>query len=501
MRAENGDQIDDTAARRRRFHRALLAALLLAVVVRCVHLTLLTGVTADAPGYIKFAARLSPATLGRDLQAYYPPLYPAAIRAVHELGLDWTEAGRTISFMAGVAAVGVTGLIAGALLGPEVGAVAAVLAAVHTHLVRASTSVLAEMFYGFMVAVWGLLVLRPGGDRRFAAAAVLGAVSTTARVEGLVLAPLTLVAALWHAPRSHWVRRAVVVTAAAAAVLVPLLLVAKMHTGAWAVSGKEVAIIARKYGVESTGILGLVFGHPVAFLSRYPQQLGEQLLHIASVVLIVLAVPTVVGLLAPLDRPARHARRFILLTVGVVTLGVATINPGRRYVVPLLPLLLPWTALGLLRILELARSGRLGRPGTVLARRARTIALLGLAVLTLHAARPEYSRWAECLVDVCHWIDARHSPAPPVMARDSRIAYLCKAPYVHEPRTLSPKEIAEVVAESEARLWILKAKRRPRVLPAGVTLVTELCESRTRLLVYDVAPVGDDDPGRLAPPG
>jgi hypothetical protein len=401
------------------------------------------------------------------------------------------RSGRIVSLLAGSITIVLTGILGAALLGPQVGSACALLAAVHTQLVRASTFVLADMLHGLVIVTWALLVLRPGPDWRFAAAAALGAVATTARVEGLVLAPLTLVAGLWQAPRHEWPRRALMVIGAAAVVLVPLLLIARAQTGTWAVSGKEVAIIARKYGVEGTGIVGLVFGHPLAFLRRYPGQIMEQASHTVSVVLLVLASPTLVGLIAPAPTAnARTARRLTVLTLVIVSLGMATINPGRRYVTPMLPLLLPWTAFGLLYLLSLARDGRFGPAGLTIGRHAGAVGAARRNALSAHAHVPEEDRWADCFPRVCEWIAARHQTAPALMARDSRLAYVCAVPYVHEPRRASTNHIAATAAELGATVWVLKANRQPDRLPAGVRLTTTLCEGRARLLVYEVAPPG-----------
>jgi hypothetical protein len=279
------------------------------------------------------------------------------------------------------------------------------------------------------------------------------------------------------------------VIGAAAVVLVPLLVVARVQTGVWAISGKEVAIIARKYGIESTGILGLIFGHPLAFLRHYPGQVLEQASHTVSVILLALAIPTGVGLLAPAPTAtARTARNLTLLTLITVSLGMATINPGRRYVTPLLPLLLPWTAFGVLRLVALAHDGRGGAIGRRIGRHAGAVGAAGLLALAAHAIVPENNRWAECFPQVCEWIAAHRASPPALMARDSRLAYLCDVPYVHEPRRLSPNRIAATAGERGAALWVLKAARRPRHLPAEVRLRTTLCEGRAQLLVYEVAP-------------
>src|SRR5439155_3521504 len=111
--------------------------------------------------------------------------------------------------------------------------------------------------------VWALLLVgeAPAGWR-VGAAGLIGALAALVRVEGLVLVPLTAVAAAASGPTGARVRRVLLVAGAAALVVVPLAILVPLETGTWAISGKEAPVLARRYGVDGTSFLGLALRHP-----------------------------------------------------------------------------------------------------------------------------------------------------------------------------------------------------------------------------------------------
>lgn len=461
---------------------AWLACMALAALLRIALLVQHPLIEPDVPAYVRDAARLGERGWRHGLDSYYPPLLPALMAAVHAAaGIDLEMAGKLVSLAAGLLAVGLAGGLATALLGHRAGLATAAVGAVHLHLVRASVAVLPEMLFGALVALWAIVVLVPGGAMRVAAGALVAAIAGLARVEGLALVPLGVIAAGMVAPAGHRVRRVALAAATSIAVVGPWLLLVRAATGEWAISGKEMAIVARRWDIEQAGLLEVLLRHPGAVLGDYPGHLRRQLGYAASVVLIPLVPLFALGLALPLPPPARTARRLAMLVLAAFTLAVATINPGKRYVIPLLPLVLPWVALGALALADLFRGA-----GRSLRRWTAPAAAIGLAAFAAHAVVPEASRWADCFPRVCTWLENRYGrPLPSVMARDGRIAYLCDAPYVHEPRRRSPAEIAPAVARGDAKVWLLKASRRPVAEPPGVRRVATLCEGRSELLAYE----------------
>lgn len=478
----SGDPTSAEALGRRRHAIALVACVALGAGVRLAHVAQGPTIAPDGPAYVHMAARMEERGWRDALDAYYPPLLPLAMIAVHRAtGVRHETAARLVSLAAGIATIALVGLAAGALLGHPVGLVAALLAAIHAHLARASVAVLPEMLFGAMVALWALLLLVPGGAWRIVAGAVVAAVAGGARVEGTALVPLTIVAAAVVAPRGRRLRRAAGAAGIMAAIAVPWLLLVRGTTGAWAVSSKEMEIIARRWDIEGSSLVDVLLHHPLTVLGDYPAHLWRQLGYFASVVLVPLVPLLAVGLVAPVSSPARRARWLTVAAIAVVMLGVATINPGKRYVTPLLPLLLPWAACGVLVV-----AGVLRERGPVAWRWVCAAAAVGVAALAVYASMPEGRRWAACFPRVCAWLEHRYGrPLPPVMARDGRFAYLCDAPYVHEPRRRAVRDLAPEVTRRGAAAWLLKASRRPAAPPPGLRLVATLCEGRTTLLVYE----------------
>src|SRR5579875_3895717 len=293
--------------------RALLAALALGVGLRAVRLAEHPFLHPDGPAYLALAH--GPTTLA----GYYPPLYPAAVRLAHAAGLGWEAAGRAVSFAAGAATIPVTAALAAAMLGTEAG-------------------------------LWALLLF--GGQpraRKLAAAGLVAGLAGLVRPEGIALVPLTALGAAAGAPRGSRLARAVVPLLAAAAVVGPLIVSASQATGGLAITGKEAPVVARKYGVAASGVAALVLRHPRAFLRIYPRELARQTLLTLGAVHGLLVLPLVAGLVVAPAR-ARRARLLVLAVLGATTLGVPTIATGKRYVLPLLPLLLPWMAPGWQRL-------------------------------------------------------------------------------------------------------------------------------------------------------
>src|SRR5579875_536708 len=375
--------------------RALLAALALGVGLRAVRLAEHPFLHPDGPAYLALAH--GPTTLA----GYYPPLYPAAVRLAHAAGLGWEAAGRAVSFAAGAATIP----------GTEAGGPAAVLAAVHPGLVHASAEVLAESLSGLAVGLWALLLF--GGQpraRKLAAAGLVAGLAGLVRPEGIALVPLTALGAAAGAPRGSRLARAVVPLLAAAAVVGPLIVSASQATGGLAITGKEAPVVARKYGVAASGVAALVLRHPRAFLRIYPRELARQTLLTLGAVHGLLVLPLVAGLVVAPAR-ARRARLLVLAVLGATTLGVPTIATGKRYVLPLLPLLLPWMAPGWQRL-----AARLSAGGR------HALAAVVLAGLALQGAWPPERTTERCYRETCAFVARRVGPPPASAASPARTA-------------------------------------------------------------------------------
>jgi hypothetical protein len=453
--------------------RALLAALALGVGLRAVRLAEHPFLHPDGPAYLVLAR--GPTTLA----GYYPPLYPAAIRLAHAARLGWEAAGRAVSFGAGAATIPVTAVLATAMLGAEAGAAAAVLAAVHPGLVHASAEVLAESLSGLVVALWALLLLGgPPRGLKLVGGGLLAGLAALVRPEGIALVPLTALGAAAGAPRGSRLVRATVPLLAAAAILGPLVLSASRASGGLAITGKETPVVARKYGVAASGVAALVLWHPHAFLRVYPRELARQALLTLGAVHGLLVLPLVAGLAAA-PAHARRARLLALAALAATTLGIPTLATGKRYVVPLLPLLLPWVAPGWQRLAaRLSASAR------------RTLAALVLGGLALQGVWPPERATETCYRETCAFVAAQFGAPAALVTDDGRLAWLCGARFVPYPPATDAAALSALARTRGANLVIVHARRHPPTGP-GLALRAERCAGRRRLAILTVEAGGE----------
>jgi hypothetical protein len=449
-------------------NRALAAALALGVVLRAVRLGEHPFLHPDGPAYLALARE------GTTLAGYYPPLYPAALRLAHATGLGWEAAGRAVSFVAGTATIPATAALAAAVLGAEAGAPTALLAAVHPGLVHASAEVLAESLHGLVVALWALVLLGgPPRRLRLAAAGLLGGLAALVRPEGIALVPLAALGAAWGAPRGARLARAAVPLLAAAVVVVPLLVSTSRAARGLAIAGKEAPVVARKYGVAASGIAALVLAHPRAFLRVYPRELARQTLLTLGAVHGLLVLPLALGLAAA-PAGARRARVLALAALGTTTLGIPTVATGKRYIVPLLPLLLPWVPAGGRRLA--ARMSGFGR---------RTLVVAALGGLALQGVWPPERATEACYRETCAFVAARFGRPPVLVTDDGRLAWLCGARLVLYPPDADAAALRTLARAHGARLVVVHARRRPPIGP-GLAPRAARCTGRRRLVILEV---------------
>jgi 4-amino-4-deoxy-L-arabinose transferase-like glycosyltransferase len=466
----------------------LLACVAVALALRAGRLAQHPFLHTDSPALMAMARDdIAPSRWRAALTGYYPPVYSAAIRAAHALGLGWEPAARAVSLVAGVATVPLAARLGTAMLGPTAGIAAGWLAAVHPRLVRQSTDPLAESLFCLMLTLWGLLVLAGNpGVRRLAVAGVLGAIATLTRAEGIVLVPLTaLVGALGGRPR---IRRVFVPLVASAAVLAPVAVAVHLATGAWGVSAKEAALVARRYGVEAAGTLDLLWRHPATLVRSLPGQILRQLLYTAGAVSPVLVLPLALGL-AVASPGARRARTVLLSALAVLTAGIAIMSPGKRYVVPWLPLLLPWVEPGWRRLV-VAATPWLPRAATT------TVAVLVLCGLAVEGIRPPDRDTERCYRDVCAWLETtRGRPLPALMTADGRLAWTCTTRFVLLPAERTAASLRDAARAANADLVIVPDRRRVTDVADGLVPLGERCEGRERVTVYAVLPLTPDRSG------
>ncbi len=245
VRATVGEAIG--RLRRERHTQVLAAAVLGGFVVRLVWILYATRAPAGEhdPAFYEALARSLAAGDGYagptgQPTAYYPPGYPAALSVVVWLVLhtplpdDVPMAGAALNLVVGTVSIALVGLLGRRLVGPWVGAIAAVLVALTPSLIMYTGLLLTEtLFIGVELAALAVLLWRPwsgesGGRpeapsaRRLAFAGVLFGFALLVRPTfgpAFVLLPVALALA-WRDAR-RWIRGTAVLVGAAALVVVP----------------------------------------------------------------------------------------------------------------------------------------------------------------------------------------------------------------------------------------------------------------------------------------
>jgi hypothetical protein len=295
-----------------------------------------------------------------------------------------------------------------------------------------------------LVTLWlGVRMLREG-PRQYAwcaAASAAIALACFLRPVGPCLL-VALVAALWLRPGG--LRRWKANLLQSALLPAPLVLAA----GLWMLRC-----------LRQTGTLGTFYVRqfiteysPRVFALHWLRSLGRIVAHLADAIMgvdmgvaggLVLLVPILVGLVV-----AWRRRERLLTLYGVIYLaGICVADPGRRYLLPALPVLLFWLVLGGSELLR-AASGRLRAVpprravlvGTILVSMLLASNLLRISKLVYQARQPSKTgfyketegRHLNDLFDLAAWLqqNARHGDL--VLAREDRFLH-----YFSRVRTLS----------------------------------------------------------------
>jgi hypothetical protein len=174
--------------------RSVIGIGLLALAARAALVAFESGLTYDGTYYLRQAARLA----SGDYQwVGFPPGYPLAILAMQAAVRDAELAARVVSLVTGVATVVVFHIGTRRALGGRLAALASLVLALHPELVRASSVVLSESLYVFLV-----LVAVVSCERHAWAASLALGLAFLCRPEALLLLGV-LPAALWLRDRKR----------------------------------------------------------------------------------------------------------------------------------------------------------------------------------------------------------------------------------------------------------------------------------------------------------
>jgi hypothetical protein len=435
----------------------LAAALGLGLALRLGRVARAPLMHPDGPAYLGLATELLRGDPWRVLGGYYSPAYPALVALAAAAGVPLELAGRLVATAAGVAALPLLWMATRRLLGTPAAAAAVLTAAGHPALVKASAHVLPETLAGALLLGWLVVLQASRTSVGLGAAGLLAGGASLTRPEYVLLLPLGLV---WGAGR-HRPRALATYAIAVLLVLAPVAAALHARTGAWQLSPREAAVLADLGVGDEPTLLGAVVRRPGAVLLGMVRGGAEQMADDLKALGVLLWVPFAVGLaVAP---PAR-ATALPVVVVGSFTLLPLALNPSPRYAVPLVALLLPWTAVGLLHL------------GTRLGRRAPLAAAALGVVLSIQGLWISHPFDLACSREVSGLILERYGPGQALVAVDGRFAYGAQGRAL-VPAATDPGAALALARRKGARLWLTRASwiRPPWQPPAQARAVARPC--------------------------
>jgi hypothetical protein len=426
-----------------RLRTSLIVALAVGLAVRLARLAADPLIHPDGPAYLALALDVLGGRFAHVLGGYYSPLYPALVAVPAALGVPLELAGRLTATVAGLASLPLLHVVVRRALGPRAAAAAVLVAAVQPALVKASVQVLPETLAGAIVLAW--LAALP----RAAAAGALAGAAYLARPEGVLLLPLGL-----------WRLRARRASYAAAAVLVmlPALVALRVETGRWQLSPREARVVPVP---GATSLADAAFRAPLALGGAVVRGAAEQTLDDAKALGPLLWIPFVVGVAAA---PTRAAVGWPLVVAAAFTALPLALNPSPRYAAPLVPLLLPAVAAGLVALAE--RLGPRARP---------VAAALGVA-LVVQALWVSHPFDAACSREVSDLLLSRYGAGQALVAVDGRFAYRARGRAL-VPQSNDQDAALALARQKGARLWLTRPAwiRKPWTPPPDVRAVARPC--------------------------
>jgi len=367
-----------------------------ALVLRLVWLPFDPAIPPDGFHYARLAEAMRSGNLAAGLSAYWPPLYPFLVALAGLLVRDIELAGRLVSILAGVALLYPAYLLARNIWHRTAGYTLAAMLAIDPALIRNSTRLLSDSAYTLLfvsAALFGLLALFD--DRRsfffWCGVAYGGAYLTRPEAFGYVWLIVALVPAVaWL--RSRLDRRSIVMAGLLlvgfASVATPYVFYLREQTGGWTISAKFSAHLFGDAGLWYR----LLPGEDLTYADRLwsdrpserraeparetaaesdageapavaPRGLGTRLrvalhrigggvFHTYRSVLPQVVPPLTLllagaGLFYRRTGPEQTAKEIYLALLILATLaGYAVTLAAPRYILPQLPLVYAWVALG-----------------------------------------------------------------------------------------------------------------------------------------------------------
>ena len=432
---------------------ALAVALAAGAILRLVRVLERPLIHPDGPAYLSLAGAVLDGRWSAVFGGYYSPLYPIAIAPLRAAGVPVELAGRLTAALAGVLALPLLWLIARRLAGDAIAAATVLIAAAHPALVKSSGQVLPETLAGALLLAWGAVLMDARGMRAAVLAGALAGATYLARPEG---AFLLVLGAGWLALRRRPLATAAYVLVTVL-VMAPAVVALQAPTGSWQISGREASATAQAGIGEEKTLTDALRTHPGTLARYWGLGVAEQTWDTAVALGAVLAVPFVVGLRTlPFAWPLAVAALFVV--------GPIALNPGTRYDVPVLPLLLPWAGAGVLAL------------AAWLGRRAPAVIGAGALALAVLGVWPPKAFDERCSREVRDLLLTRYGAGQAIVAVDGRFAYFAQGKAI-VPKTTEPKVALAMARARGACLWLTRPEwlGTAFVVPPDVHEVTRPC--------------------------
>lgn len=439
-----------------------LAIAAAALVLRVLVSEFVPLIDADGVAYVAIARQLR--ATGSPFDPLFHPLYPLCIALAEPLADDWEAAGRLASAVFGALVILPAFTLVRAIVGRQAAILSAMLIAVHPGLVRSSASVMSEALYTFLL-LCGVLAgwrgLGAGPRVLVALAGLFFGLAYLARPEGaLYLVGLIAFSAVAIVRRRSrvgellpWMGAAVLVFFAVAA---PYLWYLNGAYGHWTLSGK----IGHNLGLQQ-GVADAPSPIPLRILENVVLFQKYALPDLFPGILILLVLP---GVLARARTPGWFGRDGVLLAASLPPFASLAFHVESRIFYPVLPLLLPFAAVGALwAAVTVYDARRAWRWSLALI----LVVALALAPATLHPIlRPDVG--ATLYRQAARWVGETQPRDAVLLDRKPFVAFYSDRRWVPLPR-VGPHELRAAARRAGARLVVLDSRElrydRPRLLP------------------------------------
>jgi 4-amino-4-deoxy-L-arabinose transferase-like glycosyltransferase len=497
------------------------------------------------------------------LSAYWPPVYPLLCGISSLFFHDLEFAGRFVSIVAGSLLVIPVYFLALRLYSHKVALLAALLVVFYDQLIAASTRLMTEPTYVLLLSTavaWGLSALLTGKARVFGLTGLALGTCYLVKPEALgymgLMVLLTLSSGLFiqKAKTRAVLRNSMFLFAGFTLLAAPYVAYVHQRTGAWSISEKlssnlatsefdwrrltpdgqmtkadilwggatpDRNMMARNASVvpqvsasqtegvrtksdDSSRSAGRTIRRLVSVLVQSAKGLASEYWMLPTIIPPVFILLIALGLFRTrwsAEQPAMNL--YIMLFVLATLLGYSFTVLQVRYLLPLIPLTLPWGANGIVQfrhwfVEAFERAPRLGKHVRKYSRLVTPLVIL-VIVLSMLPALVDFTKAPVQPRQVPNWIKANSDSPPVIMASGPWIAFVAGGKHLYLPDEEYPvvidyarrKNVKYIVVEEDqisktSRLRFLLDEQRT---PPELALVYKYSQEREpKALVYQIIP-------------